>query len=144
MDLAAQAARIVALPLTAAGGAFSLIRELAAVPAKLAEIAEALAVLPDIQRQLARIEAAVAAAAPISKDLRESMADMPETVRQLDAAVAQLVALVDDLMGSVDRVDGADAPVDPDLQPVQTAADRVGQLAGRLRVRRRRFARAAS
>jgi hypothetical protein len=71
------------------------------------------------------------------------MAEMPEAVRQLEAAVAQLVALVDDLGGSVARIDGAGPPADPDLEPVQTAADRVGQLAGRLRVRRRKFARAA-
>jgi hypothetical protein len=137
------ALRILTLPLRAAGGALSVARDLAALPARLAEIAEAIAVLPEIQRQLARIEATVAAAAAVPDELRSGMAGMPDTVAQLDAAVARLVALVDELAGSLARIDGAGAPVDPDLEPVQTAADRVGQLAGRLRVRRRRFARAS-
>jgi ABC-type transporter Mla subunit MlaD len=137
----ASALRIATLPLRAVGGVLSLARELASLPAKLAEIAEAIAVLPEIERQLARIEAAIAHAAPISNELRGSLADMPDTVRQLDAAVAQLVGLIDELAGSLARTNGAAAPVEPDLEPIQTSAERVGQLAGRLRLRRRRFAR---
>ena len=135
--------RLLALPLRAAGSVLALARDLAEVPVRLAQLAEAVAALPEIERRLTRIEDAIAAVAPLPEELQRSLVDMPETARQLEAAVARLLALLDDAVGSTARIDGAVTSVDPDLEPAQTAAERVGLLAGRLRVRRRRFARAA-
>jgi hypothetical protein len=135
--------RLLALPLRAAGSLLALARDLAEVPVRLAQIAETMAAVPEIERRLTRIEGAIAAVAPLPEDLQRSLADMPETARQLEAAVGRLLTLLDEAVGSTARIDGEETPVDPDLEPAQTAAERVGSLAGRLRVRRRRFARAA-
>ncbi len=122
--------RILGFPLEAAGRALSVMRELAAVPA-----------------QIARLEEAIASASPpLPEEVQAALAEMPETVRQLEVAVAELVASIDEVLRAATRADGdsATAPAEPDLEPVQTAAERVGQLTSRLRVRRRRFpARAA-
>ena len=130
-----RALRVARLPLRVTGDALQLVRELRTVPAMLREVAAAMAALPDLERQFARIARDTAV---LARDTA-ALTRMEDAVAELSAAMPELMAAIARLERAGGAAVNGTAP-DPELAKAATRVAQIADRFPRVRAGRRRFA----
>ena len=130
-----RALRVARLPLRVTGEAVQLVRELRAVPAMMREMAAAVAALPELERQFARIARDTAV---LARDTA-ALARMEDAVAELSAAMPELTAAIVRLERAGGTIVNGAVP-DPELANAATRVAQIAERFPRVRARRRRFA----